>query len=295
MNRLTARAPALGLELLSDRVVPSCTMTQVDDLLTIRGDSHANVVDIVDDGTTVTVTCDDGAEETFTGVTDIVVKTGSGDDTLTYTFTGALAADATRSLDVSLGNGHDTFEGTLADGAADPVTGESVASALGDGATLDVVVRGYNGHDTLSFDASATDVGTGATLSVMLGGGNGKDVIDAVYGGVLLGDLVLLVNGANGQDEVSAEATFDALPPDTTPADTTDDVSGGSADIDVLGGNGKDTLTLFTTDNSGDDGDDTTTDTSKLTDLSATVDGGRAPDLAYVSDDVEVIAAKTQK
>ena len=125
MNRKhsNTRAIALGLELLSDRVVPSCTATQVGDVLTIKGDSHANVVDITDDGTTVTVTCDDGAEETFTGVTDIKVGLAQGDDTLTYTFTGALAADTTRSLDVGLGNGHDTFTGVLADGAADPVTG----------------------------------------------------------------------------------------------------------------------------------------------------------------------------
>ena len=61
----------------------------------------------------------------------------------------------------------------------------------------------------------------------------------------------------------TGEATFDAT-------------STGTADLDVVGGNGKDTLALLVTDDSGD--------TSTLAGLTATVDGGQGADWADVPD-----------
>jgi hypothetical protein len=274
MNRKhsTARVFALGLESLSDRIVPSVTIDPpVDGVLTITGDSSRNVVDITDDGTTVTVTCDDGDAEEFTGVTDIVVSLGSGNDEVNYTLTGEVAADTARSLDVRLGNGHDTFTGTFSGSLADEAAGDPADPTAPAGvAALDVSVYGMNGHDTLGFNADGT-VGTGATLSVVLGGGNGKDVLDAVYGGVLLGELSVSLNGGNGKDEVSAEAALDAT-------------STGTATIDVLGGNGKDDLTLHVTDEAGDP--------STLPGVTAVLNGGQGKDFADVEGDVEVIGAK---
>jgi hypothetical protein len=207
MNQHSAiRGFALRLESLSDRVVPSCTWVEENGVLTITGDSRANVIDIVDDGTTLTVTCD-GEEVPLSGdaVTEVALSLGSGNDEVSLTLNGQLAG--TRTFDVSLGNGHDTFSATLGEGAVDPNTNEPTPSSLADGAVLDITVRGMNGHDSLSFDAAATEVGTGATLSVVLGGGNGKDTLDYSYGGILLGDLTLSASGGNGKDEVSGEAT----------------------------------------------------------------------------------------
>ena len=269
MRRLAMPRAALRLESLSDRVVPSATWVEEAGVLTITGDSRANDVEITDDGTTLTITCDGEAVELEGDVTEIVLKLGSGNDTVSYTLTGSLAADAARTLDVSLGNGHDSFTATLADGAG-----------LGDNATLNVVARGMNGHDDLAFEALAADVGAGASLSVELGGGNGKDTLSYAYGGVLLGDLFLSASGGNGKDELSGDLAFAAG-------------STGTAEAEVLGGNGNDQLALFVADDSGDDGDDTTADASTLADLLATADGGRGPDFADVSEGVEVIAAKT--
>ena len=272
MNRHSAiRGFALSLESLSDRIVPAATAVQEGTLLTITGDSGANVIEITDDGTELTVVCD-GEEVVLDGpVTEFVLSLGSGNDEVSLTFSGAL--EGTRTFDVSLGNGHDTFTASLGDGAVDPNTNEAVPSSLADGAVLELAVRGMNGHDSLSFNAASTDVGAGATLSVELGGGNGKDTLDYSYGGIRLGDLTLSASGGNGKDEVSGEATFDAT-------------STGTADLDVMGGNGKDTLALLVTDDSGD--------TSTLAGLTATVDGGRGADLADVLGDVEVIGAKTK-
>ncbi|HSQ54608.1 MAG TPA: hypothetical protein VLM40_02600, partial [Gemmata sp.] len=154
------RSVGLRLESLSDRVVPSCTWTQNGTTLTITGDQTANVVDIVDDGTTLTVTCDGQNVPINGNVTDLKISLGSGNDQVTYTLQGALAANAVRNLDVHLGNGNDTFTAVLEDGTDSG--GGTVASALGDGAQLNISAYGMNGKDTLSFDGSSTDVGTGS-------------------------------------------------------------------------------------------------------------------------------------
>ena len=144
-----------------------------------------------------------------------------------------------------------------------------------------MTARGANGKDTLSFAAPASGVGAGASLSVEMQGGNGKDAIDATLGGVLLGDFVFLADGGNGKDEVSGDLTFDAG-------------STGTADAQVLGKNAPDTLALLVTDNSGDDGDPTTTDDSTLGTSSFVVDGGHGKDSVEVSDVVEVLDSKSK-
>ncbi|WP_439627451.1 hypothetical protein [Gemmata sp.] len=276
-QRAVVRKCALRLESLSDRVVPACTWTEVNGVVTITGDSGANVVRIADEGSTLTITCD-GEAVPLSGdpVTDVVVALGSGNDDVSLTFNGAFAG--ARVYDVSLANGHDTFSALMQDGT-DPDTGDPVASSLADGAGLGITVRGMNGHDSLNFDAAGTDVGAGATLSVVLAGGNGKDNLDFAYGGVVLGDLALSAGGGNGNDKVSGRATFDAT-------------STGTADLDVRGGNGKDTLALLVTDNSGDDGDPATEDPSALAGLTTTADGGHGPDWVDATGNVVVSGAR---
>ena len=82
MNRVQTRwglnrfAPRL--ELLDDRIVPSCTIEQTGGTLRIEGDNHSNTIEIVDNGTTVTVTCDGETAEEFTDVTEIEVRAATG-------------------------------------------------------------------------------------------------------------------------------------------------------------------------------------------------------------------------
>ncbi len=254
------------LESLDDRIVPSCTWVENGNVLTITGSQGANDVVIEDDGTTLTITCDGESVDVSANVTDVVLCLRAGNDTVSYTLTGDLAAGASRSIEAKLGNGNDSFTATL-DGN------------LLDGSSLDVTARGANGKDTLSFVAA--DVGADASLSVEMQGGNGKDAIDATLSGVLLGDFVFLADGGNGKDEVLGDLTFDAG-------------STGTADAQVLGKNSPDTLALLVTDNSGDDGDASTTDASTLGTSSFVVDGGRGPDSVDVSDVVEVLDSKSK-
>ena len=75
----------------------------------------ANDIQIHDDGTAggVTVTVD-GLDQTLSGaaVSRVVVLAGSGDDTVSYALTGDYVG-TTRTVNLYLGNGDDTFTGDL--------------------------------------------------------------------------------------------------------------------------------------------------------------------------------------
>jgi len=271
MNRQRTRTQhathrfAPRLEQLSDRVVPSCTADLVGGVLTITGDSHSNDIQITDDGATVTVTCDGDASQDFTDVTKIVVKSGSGGDTVGYDLTSDGTVAVTREVDVHLGNGQDTFNGSA--------TGDLI-----DGSALSVTAHGDNGKDVVNLVVDG-GVLAGATLDVLLCGGNGKDVIDSSYAGQLLGELTWQVKGGNGKDELTANSTFDAG-------------STGLANVEIKGCRAPDTMTLLVADNSGDDGDDTTEDVSTLDPASTfEVDGSHKHDNLDISDEVEVVSA----
>ena len=57
MNR-TANRFTPKLESLDDRIVPSCTWTLEGGVLTVVGSQRADIVNVQDNGTTLTVTCD---------------------------------------------------------------------------------------------------------------------------------------------------------------------------------------------------------------------------------------------
>jgi hypothetical protein len=251
------------LEGLEDRCVPSCTVVESNGVLTITGSQKADVIEIEDDGTELTITCDGEPVEHSGEATEVVLNLRAGNDTVTYTLTGELAALAARVIEVNLGNGHDTFEGTLEAG-------------LAAGASLELTVLGQNGKDTLGVSADApANIAADAEVAVVLSGGNGKDTVDAAFGGLLEGDFSLSASGGNGKDAIAADLTFDAG-------------STGGVDAEVLGGNGKDDLTFLVTDSSGDDGDPGTEDDSTLDDLIAVLDGGHGKDSVEASDLVDV-------
>jgi len=231
---------ALRLEPLNDRTVPSATVVQTGGTLTILGDARANDVQILDDGTatglTVTV---DGDPQTLSGgaVDKVVVKTGSGDDTVSYSVTGDFAG--TRKVYVCLGNGEDTFTGDL-------------GHAVGADASLTLRVYGGNGKDDLSVTGTGSVAGT---LDVQLYGQNGIDVISFDYTGDVTGSLKVKVYGGNGTDDLSfhyagvVDGTLDFAAaggngPDTVHGDLSVAGGAGSVKARVYGGNGKDDLTL---------------------------------------------------
>jgi len=274
---------ALRLEPLNDRVVPSVTVVQDGGTMTIKGDAHANDIEIRDGGTPAGLTVlVDGVDQGLSGleVTKVVVRAGSGADTVSYTLTGDYAATA-RTVEVWLGNGNDTFTADLgyAIGADSSLTlqvhggnGKDDLSATGTGSvagTLDVQLFGQNGMDVVSYDYTG-DVVAGGTLKVQVDGGNGKDDLSFHYAGLVDGSLELAAAGGNGMD------TFDG--------DLSVTGGAGSVTAEVLGGNGKDDLTLSLT---GDV-------LAGLT-LDASIDGGHGKDTVTTTGDVVVVDAAKNK
>jgi hypothetical protein len=270
MNRRTSHSPRSEasrfhprLEALEDRNLLAASVTVQGSQLLIVGDAKANQIQIVDDGTKLTVTVG-GKETTAKDITSIVVRSRQGNDTVNYSLTGELAG--TRGVLIDLGNGGDTFTATLSGKVA----------AAGD---LRIVALGGNGRDILRADGNGSDVADGGSLAVVFNGGNGNDLISGKFDLKLGGSLTFLGAGANGGDLVTADLTVDAG-------------SKGKLRAEVLGGNGPDILAMTVDDNSGDDGDPLTTDKSTLGSAVLNLDGGRGKDFYRASEEVDVLRAE---
>jgi hypothetical protein len=181
-----------NLEVLEARTQPSVTADFSAGLLTIAGDGASNLVQISDDGTAVTVVGDGVALGTFTGVTDVVVGTGGGNDQVFYGLeVAAGTTDPTvRRFEVGLGNGNDVFGATL--------TGDVAA-----GSVADFLVNGRTGDDSIAVDAAAFGLSAGSTATWDLVGDIGNDAVGASLGGRLDGDFVLRSFGGDGGDALS--------------------------------------------------------------------------------------------
>ncbi|HMC66303.1 MAG TPA: hypothetical protein VKI65_15305, partial [Gemmataceae bacterium] len=183
------------LEALEDRSCPSCTTNLVGNTLTVLGDQAANTIQLTDDGTgTIKITCDGGAEESFAGVTNIVLRSGASGDTVTYELTGDRSGEL--NLDIALQQGADQFNANLN------------ASLLA-GAKLDITVNAGNGADTLNLTATNANVAAGAELGVTLNGNNAKDQTTFDFQGNIDGQLELRAEAGNGVDSIAADVAGD--------------------------------------------------------------------------------------
>jgi hypothetical protein len=210
------RRTALQLEALNDRIVPAVTFAEVNGTLTVTGDQRANDIEITDDGTAsgVTVTVGDTEYHPTQQISQVVVDSRGGSDTVSYNLTGDYVGTM-RTVQVFLGNGKDTFTADL---------GHAIDSA----SIFALRVVGGNGKDSLTVDASGNVAGQ---LTVSLEGGNGMDDLSFNFTGELTGTLRAVADGGNGKDTIDYHVSA---------ADT----STGTVFAQVFGGNGKDTLGL---------------------------------------------------
>jgi hypothetical protein len=192
----------------------------------IRGDHHANTIDITDDGAgNVSVTAD-GTTTALTGVSFIKVYGGNGADNVTYTLQGDLSS--VRGVFVNLGNQSDTFLASL-------------QGNLLDGGSLSLVVQGGNGNDDISVDATTVDIAPTANLTAVLQGGNGSDSLAIDYSGLLQGSATLAASGGNGKDTVTGNVNLFTA---TTAELHETTASDGRLTLDFEGGNAPDKMTL---------------------------------------------------
>jgi hypothetical protein len=138
----------------------------------------------------------------FTGIRNIRVSTGGGNDNVSYTLLGNLQIGQQRNLSVDLGPssfflGSDHFTANL----YNPVTG--IGSDLRPGSSLNINAFGGDGRDVMVVNAARdTDVAIGAQLNLNLFGGAGHDSIQAYWYGENDGAVRLWADGGSGNDLV---------------------------------------------------------------------------------------------
>src|SRR5438132_1754845 len=70
---------------LDSRCCPSCTVQVVNDhTLQILGDQAANVVEVAEGNSGISVICDGQKPQTFAGIAEVVIRTFAGNDTVKY-------------------------------------------------------------------------------------------------------------------------------------------------------------------------------------------------------------------
>lgn len=321
-KRASAHNFVPSLESLDGRIVPSCTWVEADGVLTITGDAGANVVEITDDGTTLTITCDGETVDASADVTDVVLRVKAGDDAVTYTRT-APADDGTGE-----GGTDGTTDGTTdagTDGTTDGVTDGGTDGSTTGGTTDSGTDGGTDGGTDDGTDGGTDDTEEGTTRFLDIGLGNGDDTFTGVVDGAPADgdDLHVVVRGQNGMDTLGLTADGADVGADSSVwvelfgGNGRDDIelafggvvlgelkvtadggnakdtvsteitagagSTGDVDAEVLGGHGKDNLTFSVTDDSGSE-DETVTHSDWDLDL----DGGLATDVIDASDLVDV-------
>jgi hypothetical protein len=192
--RRCARA-SLRVEQLEDRRVLNCTVLQSGQVLLIRGDNHADVINVTDDGAgNITVNCNGLTKtSTFSGVNIINIRGGNrGTSVITYDLTGALSGQ--RIVNVQGGKGN-------------RVLNVMVGANLKSGASLQINENGGRGNDVVNF----TQMGNllaGSSLQFNSHGGRGTDTVNATLAGdVEAGSFLGLDLGAGrGRDLLHVSA-----------------------------------------------------------------------------------------
>lgn len=233
------------LEALDSRLVPT-TVTSDATFYYVDGDYWANdsLVVIAHGGGGFTVTDAAGLGFTIPAGKELKVRTHFGNDVVRYATDGTFSGTDSR-VSVDLGEGNDRFTGTL-------------NRDLTNGTFLKVDVRGTGGNDLITLYGTPTAptrandhltdglaINTGgmsisatSELQAYLDGGGGDDRILFDYEGDLDGEVHLLAEGRDGNDEVGADLTLNGS-------------STGLLDAWVEGDGGSDILRLRVFDFSG--------------------------------------------
>jgi hypothetical protein len=189
------------LEALEGRCLPApCTITALPGgLLQVRGTNGNDNIQVLDDGTAgvnnVVVVCRGRTMTPGEAITTVDVHTRRGNDQVSYVLSGPLLTGVTRTVNVDLGSGHDSFAAKLRAG-------------LLARSSLTINANGGAAGDKLTLSAGSVDISGGALLTANLLGGTGPNLIRANYAGRLVGTLVLFARGRLAPDQISAQVTL---------------------------------------------------------------------------------------
>ncbi len=188
------------LEVLEDRRLLACKISENAGVLLVLGDNNRNVIEINDGGVatagSLTLNCDGKVFATAGAISDVRVRAAGGNDSVFYTLTRSLGTGLTRRVKVDLGTGRDRFQGNL-------------LAALGSRSTLDLLVSGGSEASTIRLAArSSVNVPAGATLRARFFAGPGPDLCVVNYQGKLEGNLALAMATGAAFDTAIANLTL---------------------------------------------------------------------------------------
>lgn len=198
------RSSQLSVSPLEGREVPAAIVTQpAPDTIAIVGNAASDTVVIRDNGFGgISGFATGHGAFSFTGIRNIRVSTGGGNDNVSYTLYGHMLPGQVRNLSVDLGAsgfffGTDQFTANL----HNPATG--VGSDLLFGSSLNINAFGGAGRDVMTVNAQRdTDVAAHAQLNMNLFGGDANDSIRANWFGENDGAVRLWADGGAGNDTV---------------------------------------------------------------------------------------------
>src|SRR5262245_15963671 len=135
---------------LESREVPACIVTHpTPDTLVITGDAAADTVVLRDNGAGGITGFATGAPPiNVSGIRNIRVSTGGGNDSVNYNLIRNLLPNQVRNLTVSLGTGNDWFSGNLHDGST------AVGSDLLANSHMTITAYGGEGADSMHINAN---------------------------------------------------------------------------------------------------------------------------------------------
>lgn len=237
------------LEALETRLCPATTVTVKEvTALVIKGDDAANAITVDDLGDgTLKVSVDGGAAMQYAHIGKLTIKSGLGDDAITYNLgtsptralkltidagdgndaltvnqTAALnRAGSGRKFNVLMGTGNDAITGTFAGvanaglyftaglGAGDDVMDVTLTGSLTGNAIAGFSVVGDAGADGLHFHAMGINVANRAMLGFSVFGGADNDGMTFEQQGEVDGLCAAVFQGGQGDDIITATASLD--------------------------------------------------------------------------------------
>ena len=247
LTKRSRRIPAMSgtvqlrVETLEDRMCPSYTISVSDGILHIVGDRSNNTISLVDHGDgTLHVLLETGVSYDFSDLSCFEVKTGAGDDRVTYEtvlnvtrepfapkyYCGHVdmyegvdffeyrdmgrttrANGGTSLMTVEGGQGRDTFT-TIVEGSSDP----SALPCLG--TALNLIYDGGADNDTFIDNFSNVDLDE--PVSISRNGGGGADTFDTRLQNVAIDAPVVFNNLGGAGNDVMDARIFPAAVPDKT-------------------------------------------------------------------------------
>jgi len=187
-----ARRSRPSLEALEARWCPSAAgIVQHGSTLLIQGDGSNDTITVSDNGqggVTASITLVKGTQtKTATGITDIKIDAGGGNDTITYGLTGSLSQQEKLMLCLDQGSSQATLD--YSQGLTD--------------ATLAIAIGGGTGSNQLTTRFGAL---TNSRLNLTECLASGSATSHVSFGGLLSGsDATVLISSGTGNDQVFAQ------------------------------------------------------------------------------------------